>query len=362
MIRKEEMEGGRRKMVFCLREEVLICERSIFIQHQRMDGIWPKLFPLTLPRKDGKLKLFREVWASSFNKVVTTFCLRPQSHRKISVRKLWLKLRQLEKQEQLLILIPINSNIPNCNLPEFRGSLHSRHLEYYYIKWIWIFPLIKHIETAASPFAAQPGNGEVAQSPQTQGGQGQIQLKIVVFLRVCLSQLLQWWRRQEGLYLCNCPWYPGRNSTSHNRHFSARVSLLSSFSSIPSLSVISPSRLWKADFPSHSSFKWVITRLLAERQALTCHVLFTTCFFSFNQRLKSLSQTPLQTLSTHPARHQDWVQCSYLDPISVLATSSNHLRTFRTSDTQTAQAIKISAAGPQAAIFTKMSKVFLLRN
>lgn len=39
-----------------------------------MDGSWHKLFPLTLPGKDGKLKLFREVWANGFNKVVTTFC------------------------------------------------------------------------------------------------------------------------------------------------------------------------------------------------------------------------------------------------------------------------------------------------
>lgn len=61
------------------------------------------------------------------------------------------------------------------------------------------------MRTAASSLAAQPGGGKVAQSSQTRGGQGQIQLKAVVFLRVCLSQPLQWWRRQEGLYLYNQP-------------------------------------------------------------------------------------------------------------------------------------------------------------
>lgn len=140
------MEGGRRKMVFCLREEVLIWESSIFIQHQRMDGSWHQLFPLTLPGKDGELKLFNEVWADGFNKVVTTFCLRPQSHRRISVRTLWLKLRQWERQEQRLILMPINPNVPKWNVPEFWGSLHKRHLEYHYIKWIWIFPFIDSLE------------------------------------------------------------------------------------------------------------------------------------------------------------------------------------------------------------------------
>lgn len=61
------------------------------------------------------------------------------------------------------------------------------------------------MRTAASSLAAQPGGGKVAQSSQTWGGQDQIQPKAVVFLWACLSQPLQWWRRQEGLYLCNQP-------------------------------------------------------------------------------------------------------------------------------------------------------------
>ena len=60
-------------------ENTLLFEKDVSLQRGRMGGIWHKHFPhgLTLSRRyAGEVykKLFRKVWANTFNRVVTRVC------------------------------------------------------------------------------------------------------------------------------------------------------------------------------------------------------------------------------------------------------------------------------------------------